>query len=475
MASDEEESEATEDIALTNDLVYHQDEDDDEDDRETAKLISKEKSSRCDNIPLVEQDPIIVYKRRWLMLFIFSLNTAMNGCLFMSLSPINDIVRKYYDVRSVGIEWLSNMCVITYVLLSLPSTYIITKWGIRPVIFNAATCNFVATALHFAGYRRDRFYLVVIGQVFAAVAYSTILQMPGKLSSLWFPEHERATATSIGVVMNLFGVAIGFMQPSMMVKPRASGAIESEIKVFYLSQLAMSSIILFITCFYREKPPTPPSPASNREPLTFIESLKLLWRNKYFIFLSQSYGIYFALFVAIFVLVNPLVTMKFSDGYETSIGWMGFWNNMVAIVAFISIGRLLDKFRKYQITAIILNLASMCLWLAFVITLTNTNNFTAIYIMYVVLGVCFVPYFAVGIEQAAEMTYPVSEVTSSSVMLLLGNIYAFIFIIAFGILTQYHYIRVVGYFMVGLYLVSTSLAGFAKTELNRLVSEKCVP
>ena len=34
---------------------------------------------------------------------------------------------------------------------------------------------------------------------------------------VWFGENERATVTSIGVAMNIFGVAVGFLQPSHMV------------------------------------------------------------------------------------------------------------------------------------------------------------------------------------------------------------------------------------------------------------------
>ena len=96
------------------------------------------------------------------------------------------------------------------------------------------------------------------------------------------------------------------------------------------------------------------------------------------------------------------------------------------------------------------------------------------YVIYVLLGLVFVPFFSSGIEQAAEMTYPVSEVTSSSVMLLLGNAYAFVFIVVFGLLAQNHYIGAVGYIMVALYALAALLASVAKTELNRKQSEKCV-
>lgn len=471
MAMEEEATEEEKDI----ETLYLDDESGTE---ETDNLLINKKSKCDDKIPLMcdgegESKKIKVYKRRWFMLFIFSLNTSLNGCLFMSISAINDIVRKYYSVPPVGIEWLSNMCVLTYVALALPASALIMNWGIRPVIFAAASFNFLGTAFHYAGYDNHRFHFVLLGQAFVAVAYSCILQMPGKLSSLWFPENERATATSIGVVMNLFGVAVGFVQPSLMVlESNNDDFIERHLQHFYLTQLCVGAVVLLITFAYQEKPPTPPTSVPERDSLAFIDSLKLLFQNKYFIFLSQSYGIYFGCFVAIFVLVNPLITQIYPHGVEMEIGWMGFWNNMVAIVSFIFLGILLDRYHKYQLTAFILNVTSLITWLAWVVVLTNASSFTAVYMIYVFLGLFFVPYFACGIEQAAEMTYPVSEETSSSAMLVLGNIYAFIFIVALGVLAQNGYVQLVGYLIVLMYFVSTVLSCLAKTELKRRISEK---
>lgn len=422
-------------------------------------------------IPLVKDPPIIIYKTRWLMLFIFMLNTAMNGCLFMSLTPINDIVRIYYNVPSMYIEWLSNICVQIYIVLALPISFLISKWGIRPIIISAASCHCIATVFHCLGYDKDGFHFVLYGQAFTAVAYSAILQMPAKISSLWFPEYERATATSIGVVMNLFGIAIGFLQPSMMVKDPTRSVMKGELRTLYVCQLVESFLVLLITLAYREKPPTPPCEIRNRESMTFIRSLKLLWNNKYFMSLGHAYGIYVALFISIFVLVNPLVTSKFPSGYEMNIGWMGFWNNIIAIVAFIGIGRLLDKYHQYQTAGILLNFFSMVFWIAFVMVLSYTTDFFAVCTIYIILGMCFLPYFAVGIEQAAEMTYPVPEEVSSTVLLVLANFYSFVFISGFGAAVAAGYIQVLLYIVVGLYSVSTVLAGMSKTELNRFKTE----
>ena len=417
---------------------------------------------------------ITLYRRRWLTLFIFSLNTTLNGALFMSLSPINNIAATHYDVNPVHIEWLSNMYMLAYIFVALPSAYCMSKWGVRPIIVIASGFDFIAGVFHFAGYGRNTFWLVLFGQLFAAIAYGMILQIPGKLSALWFPENEIATATSIGVFMNIFGVAVGFLQPtSMVINSTDLDFIEEEIKTLFLTQLICSGIVFLLTItLYQERPPTPPVLRVVTEGDHFGESLKLLWNDKYFIIFSQTYGIYFGLFVTFSVLVNPLVTSKFQSGYETSLGWMGFWSDMAAIVSCLIIGMLLDKYYVHQLIAIFLNATSLIVWLAFLLVLTITESFTCLFILFVLLGIFGVPYFASGIDQAAEMTYPVSEGTSSAVILIIGNLYGFVFIFSLGAAIEFGYIEIAGYTMVSLYLISTILALFSKTELKRVNAEK---
>ena len=97
-------------------------------DTDQEVLSSEEMAASSESIPLVGGDRVKIYKSRWLMLLIFCLNTAMNSCLFVSISPINNIVRKYYDVGSVGVEWLSNMCVLSYIFLALPATCFMARY-----------------------------------------------------------------------------------------------------------------------------------------------------------------------------------------------------------------------------------------------------------------------------------------------------------------------------------------------------------
>ena len=256
----------------------------------------------------------------------------------------------------------------------------------------------------------------------------------------------------------------------MMVQSSSNEkTVENNLKMFYLSQLVVASAILLVTFLYKEKPPTPtyvPESLSVTEESSFLKDLIHLAKNKYFIYLSQSYAIYFSLFVIMSTLINPFLTSKFNS-QTSQIGWMGFWNSMTAIVGFILVGRFVDRYQKYQLTAVLLNVSSMMLWLTFVLVLKYTSSLTSLYIIYFALGLVALPFNATGLETAGEMTFPVSEEISSSVLLVVSNFYTFLMIYGFGMLTAAGYVTTTGFAMVALYGVSSVFAGLSKIELRR--------
>lgn len=420
-----------------------------------------------------------VYKSRWFMLLIFCLTTMLNGSMFMGLGSVVDVVAPYYKVSEVNIEWLSNMFMVVYIFVAMPSAFCMSKYGVRSVLTIASGCGAAGTALQYGGYKRRSYYLVVAGQFFAAIAYGNIIQVPGKLSAVWFAPKERGISTSIGVFMNILGVAIGFVQPAHMIpNTNKLDDIESGIRYFFLSKLAFAILVFALTAFaFKEQPPTPPCHAQmdgeTVEP-GFKKSLGMLVKDKNFILMAQAYGIYYGLYVGVSVVVSPLVLWKHENtraDINEQIGWMGFSCNIAAAVSCYVIGVFLDRTSRYKAVAVFLNACSVLAWCAFAVILTQTSSFKGVFAAYVVFGTVGIPYFASGVEQAAEMTYPVPEGTSSTVILQLGNIYGFGLILGLGSLAQKGYHFEVVFVILGLYAFSTFLLCLAKTELKRSKSE----
>ncbi|XP_066912881.1 heme transporter FLVCR2-like [Clytia hemisphaerica] len=443
-------------------------------------MVEEEKDSLLsneDDEPSLKQKTVElkVYPQRWLMLFIFSMTTLLNGSMFMGLSSVVEVVAPYYGVSAVHIEWLSNMFMVVFIFVAMPSAYIMSLFGVRTVLTLAAGLAAAATAIQFAGAHQDKFQFVLIGQFFAAIAYGNMIQIPGKLSATWFPPRERGMSTSIGVFMNILGVAVGFVQPSYQIPVSYDPpVVYIGLKHFYTARMLMAFIIFFLTVvFYREKPPTPVSVIEGKKHLEFFDSLKVLYKDFHFHLMAQAYGIYFGLFVAVSVVFSPLVSWQYGSKGDIQhlIGWMGFTCDIAAIISCLAIGFFLDRYSHHKAVAIFLNAGSMLLWLLFALILTQTKNFNLLFFVYVVYGTVGIPYFASGVEQAAEMTSPVPEGTSSTVILLLGNIYGFVMIFTFGAMIEDGYPLTTLYLILGLYVLSTAFVTFSKMELKRSEAE----
>lgn len=81
---------------------------------ETAELIQKE----C-------QTDVKVYKRRWVILFIFILYALGNSFQWVEYSIVTNLVIKYYNVSSLAVDWSSLVYLSIYPVLLLPASYII--------------------------------------------------------------------------------------------------------------------------------------------------------------------------------------------------------------------------------------------------------------------------------------------------------------------------------------------------------------
>ena len=140
--------------------------------KEDFALYSEDETEESEDKELLlpTSSDITLYKRRWFILFIFSLI----GVFFVGLSSISNIAARYYNVSPIQIERLSNAFLLTYALIAAPAALIMSKWGIRLIAITLSALHVIATFLHLIGYGNKFLYLVVTGQVFAAIAFSKI-------------------------------------------------------------------------------------------------------------------------------------------------------------------------------------------------------------------------------------------------------------------------------------------------------------
>ena len=470
-------------------------------------------------------EPFKLYRRRWLILAVFSLVSMTNEVIWISLSSVTSIVQQYYGVDSISINWLSLIYMILYVFVII-SSFILDKYGLRFTILVGALLNGIGSCFRAIGANRDGFVLAFLGNTSAAMAQCFILFIPPRLAAVWFGDNERATASSIGVLMNMFGVAIGFLMGGTMIPSSTDFDCDVRYGMYrmLISQAVFCSFLALVSlAVIADAPPTPPSRsqalvlkskrknflyelagnnlenkndadtgmpkmeradsslselsisadqnsmANNTEDQAvpnFAASLFILAKNKSFHLICQAYGLYFGLFAAYNTILNQMVVSKY-PGREKEIGYMGFAAVNCGLFAMFFSGIWLDKTRRYKSLSIAIFIAGSTSMLLFTLLLEYHDNFMFLFASFCIFGFFSYPYMSAGLEHVAEITYPIPEGTTSGILLLIGNIYGIILSYVVGATIEQGGKDIGGYLMASCYFIGFLLVSLNSAPLKR--------
>lgn len=153
-----------------------------------------------------EPQPTQLYRRRWLIVFLFSSYSLCNSYQWIQYGIISNIFTKFYDVDDFTIDWMSMIYMLTYIPFIFPVTWLLDKKGLRVVALVATAFNCLGTWIKVASARPDLFAVTFLGQFCCSFAQVFILGMPSRIASVWFGSGEVSTACSIGVFGNQVGV-----------------------------------------------------------------------------------------------------------------------------------------------------------------------------------------------------------------------------------------------------------------------------
>ena len=421
--------------------------------------------------------------KRWIVLFLFSQITMSNAALWITVPSISNIAIAYYNVNAIIVDWFSMSFLLGYAIFAMPASAFMEKFGVKACILTAASLNAIAGSLRYAGAERDRFVFVAVGQIFAAIGSAFVLQVPPKLAAVWFGEHERATATSIGVLMNLVGVAVGFIQPTSMVDDSNDMSVVHHGIYMLLSSQAWFCLASLILTYLLvdERPKFPPSRSEALrdqvsgvfEHYSIRESMRMLFKSKDFNLTAQAYGLIFGILTCVTTLLNQTTKSNYAFVSDFKIGMMGFVGTLFGAGAMLLLGLFIDKFAKYKEIAIVISISSVLSLAGFSVILLHFQNFTALFVLFCVFNTALLPFLSTGLTQIAEVTYPVSEELSSTVPLILGNFYGFLSIYLFGWLIDKGLVQLAYAIMTGFLGLAMIFVFIAKVPRNRTMAEHC--
>jgi len=355
-----------------------------------------------------------VYGSRWIMLSVYMLMVAVNQLLWITFAPITGDATKYYSVSDLQIGILSMCFMIVYIVVSIPASWIIDKYGIRIGVGTGAVFTGIFGLLR--GFAGTDYNLLLIAQIGIAIGQPFILNAITKLAARWFLIEERATASGLGTLAMYLGILAGMtLTPYLVIGSGIGGTL------YIYGIISIVTAVIFLILI-KEGPPTAPCHPQQEERSLVFDGFKQTLRNKDFIWLMVIFFIGLGIFNSVTTWIEDILRPR---GFSaTQAGITGGLMIVGGVVGALIIPMLSDRYKK-RTPFIIIALAGATLGLT---GITFASSYWLLLISGMVLGFFLLSAGPIGFQYGAEITYPASEGTSNGMLLLMGQISGIAFI-----------------------------------------------
>jgi cyanate permease len=357
-----------------------------------------------------------VYRRRWLMLAVYMLMVAVNQLLWITFAPITGDATKFYGVSDLQIGILSMCFMIVYIVVSIPASWIIDKFGIRIGVGTGAVFTGIFGLLR--GFAGTDYNILLITQIGIAIGQPFILNAMTKLSARWFPIDERATATGLGTLAMYVGILAG-----MTLTPYLTLGSGIEGTLYIYGYISIITAVIFLILL-RENPPTAPCRPDQEERSLVFDGFRQTLRNKNFILLMVIFFIGLGVFNSVTTWIEDILRPR---GFSaTQAGITGGLMIVGGVIGALIIPILSDRYKR-RTPFIILALAGSTIGLA---GITFATSYWVLLASGMGLGFFLLSSGPIGFQYGAEITYPASEGTSNGMLLMMGQVSGIAFIFA---------------------------------------------
>jgi MFS family permease len=355
-----------------------------------------------------------VYGYRWVMLALFMLMVAANQVLWITFAPITVDAASFFKVSDLMIGILSMSFMIVYIVVSIPASWVIDTYGIRiGAGIGAVLTGFFGLMRGWAG---ADYNMVLIAQVGIAIGQPFLLNAITKLSAVWFPLEERATAAGLGTLSMYVGILAGMVATPVLF------TYKGLIGMMNLYGIVAAVIALLFVVLSRNTPPSPPCEEHGEVRSLAMDGFKLMFRSRDFWLLMFIFFIGLGVFNSVTTWIeNIMMPRGFTAGEAGNTGGAMIGGGILGalIMPFLS-----DYYRR-RTPFIMIALAGATIGL---IGITFTTNYMLLLFFGGMLGFFLLSSGPIGFQYGAEITYPASEGASNGWLLLMGQVSGIAFI-----------------------------------------------
>ena len=354
------------------------------------------------------------YKYRWVVLLAYMLIVAVNQLLWITFAAITSDSSHYYGVSDLQIGMLSMCFMLVFIVVSIPASWMIDTYGIRVGVGIGAVLTGIFGLLR--GMVGTSYDLLLLAQIGIAVGQPFLINAITKLAARWFPVNERATASGLGTLAMYLGVLIG-----LLLTPYLEKVMGMNQMLYVYGLVALVSAILFIL-LVKEHPRTPVAAINIDEKALVLNGMKELFRNKNFYYLLLIFFVGLGVFNCVTTWIEDILKPRgFSSDQAGLIGGMMIIGGILGALVM----PMLSDYYKKRKPFIVLSLFGAIIGLS---GITFATTYGMLLTSGAILGFFLLSAGPIGFQYAAEITHPISEVTSNGLVLLAGQISGIAFI-----------------------------------------------
>ncbi len=349
-----------------------------------------------------------LYPFRWVVLGVFMFINLTIQILWISYAPITGLAADFYGVTDFKVGLLAMTFMIVFIPLSIPVSWAIDTIGFRRAVSLGAVLMGVFGVLR--GLAGDNYNWVLISTIGIAAAQPFLLNAWTKVAALWFGLEERATAVGLVTLANLVGAAIGMVLTPLLIETMSI----SLVQLIYGGITAFSSL-LFLG-FAREKPATPPCPPGQEDRALMLDGLKHALNIREFWLYLAAFFVALGIYNGVSTWVENIIRPR---GFNpTDAGTLGALMVAGGVLGAVVLPPISDRLHKRQVFI----LAGFIGAIPALIGITYAAQTWLLFASAFMLGFTLVSVAPIGMQYAAEITYPTPEGTSTGLIQLFGQI-----------------------------------------------------
>ncbi len=355
----------------------------------------------------MEEKPFKLYGYRWVVLAVFMFINLTMQMLWITYAPITGVAAKFYGVDDLQIGLLAMTFMIAFIPLSIPVSWAIDTYGFRITVSIGAILMGIFGLLR--GLVGENYTWVLLATIGVAIAQPFLLNAWTKVPAQWFSIEERATAVGLVILANLVGTALGMVLTPILIETMSIPFVQ----IIFGGLSALSALSFLI--FAQEKPPTPPCPPGQEVRALMLDGLKHALKNKYFwIYLFVAF-IGMGIFNGVTTWVENIIRPRgFSPANAGILGALMLAGGVIGAVVLPPISDKQHKRKRFIFVGFLCAIPGL-------IGLTYATTAWLLFVSAFAMGFFLIGTSPIGMQYAAEITFPTPEGTSNGLIQLFGQ------------------------------------------------------